>query len=123
MSARKIVIAGGGTAGWMAAALLKKILGDTAIISLVESEKIATVGVGEATIPPIQTLNRVLGIDERDFMLKTQASIKLAIRFEGWSHPGHDYFHTFGAPGQSSAFCAFHHYWVRARQLGLDADL
>ncbi len=118
-----IVIAGGGTAGWMAAALLQKVLGASAAITLVESERIATVGVGEATIPPIQMVNRVLGIDERDFLQKTGASIKLAISFEGWTRPGHRYFHTFGAPGQSHAFCPFHHYWVRARQLGAPESL
>lgn len=120
---KKIVIVGGGTAGWMSAALLKKVLGPVVQITLVESEQIATVGVGEASIPPIQHVNKVLGIDEAEFLRETRATMKLAIRFENWYREGEGYFHTFGAAGQSSAFCQFHHYWVRARQAGLSESL
>lgn len=110
---KNIVIVGGGTAGWMSAALLKKVLGPVVDITLIESEQVATVGVGEATIPPIQHVNSVLGINEAEFLRETKASIKLGIRFEHWRDQGDSYFHTFGAAGQSSAFCQFHHYWRR----------
>ena len=115
---RKVVILGGGTSGWIAAALLKKVLGPVVDIDLVESEDIGTVGVGEATIPPIRLLNNVLGINEAEFLRETKATIKLAIKFENWRVPGEGYFHTFGAPGKSLAFCHFHHLWRRAQLLG-----
>jgi len=120
---RKLVIVGGGTAGWMSAALLKRILGDRLDIELVESKDIGTVGVGEATIPPIQHVNNVLGIDEAEFLRETKSTIKLAIRFEGWRAIGEKYYHTFGAPGRSQAFCPFYHFWVRARQSGNESSL
>ncbi|GGF66071.1 tryptophan halogenase family protein [Alteromonas lipolytica] len=116
---KKVVIAGGGTAGWMTAALLKKVLGSSVSIELVESEQIGIVGVGEATIPPIQTFNRFLGIDEKAFLRETHGTIKLAIKFENWRIPGESYFHTFGAPGTTMGFCSFHHYWLKARAAGL----
>nr|WP_024330303.1 tryptophan halogenase family protein [Simiduia agarivorans] len=119
----KVVVLGGGTAGWMSAALLKKVLGDTVSIELVESEQIGAVGVGEATIPPIQLVNSVLGLNEAEFLRETNATIKLAIKFENWKQQGHSYFHTFGAPGKSTAFCHFHHYWTRANQAGHPSDL
>ncbi len=114
----KIVIVGGGTAGWMSAAMLSRLLGSQLDIELVESDAIGIVGVGEATIPPIQAVNTALGLDEREFLRETKASIKLAIQFENWRVPGESYFHTFGAPGRSQAFCHFHHFWLRARQSG-----
>ncbi len=117
-SINRVVIAGGGTAGWLAASLLKKLLGQAIEITLVESEAIGTVGVGEATIPPIRLVNQVLGIDEAQFIHDTKATVKLAIRFENWKTKGESYYHTFGAPGRSMAFCHFHHYWVKARQQG-----
>lgn len=120
---KRVVIAGGGTAGWLAASLMKKVLGKVVDITLVESEAIGTVGVGEATIPPIRLVNQVLGIDEAQFLHDTKATIKLAIRFENWKTKGESYYHTFGAPGKSMAFCHFHHYWVKARQQGLKDDL
>jgi tryptophan halogenase len=120
---KKVVVVGGGTAGWMSAALLKRVLRDTIDIELVESEDIGIVGVGEATIPPIQLLNTVLGLDEREFLRETKASIKLAIRFENWRVQGEQYYHTFGAPGRSQAFCHFHHFWTRAQQLGHETNL
>lgn len=113
---RKVVVAGGGTAGWMSAALLKKVLGNTVEIELVESEQIGIVGVGEATIPPIQTFNKVMGIDEKEFLKATHGTIKLAIKFENWRVPGESYYHTFGAPGANLGFCQFHHYALRAQQ-------
>jgi len=103
----KVVVVGGGTAGWMSAALLRRVLGSQVAVEVVESDAIGIVGVGEATIPPIQQLNAVLGIPEGEFLRETRASIKLAIRFEGWRVPGESYFHTFGVPGRNHAFCDF----------------
>lgn len=120
---RKLVIAGGGTAGWMTAALLKKVLNDQIDIELIESEDIGIIGVGEATIPPIQTYNQFLGLDEKAFLKETHASIKLAIRFENWKTKGSHYYHTFGAPGATLGFAGFHHYWLRAKQAGLTSSL
>lgn len=113
---RKVVVVGGGTAGWLSAALLKKVIGNAIELELVESDAIGTVGVGEATIPPIRLLNNVLGLDEAEFLRETKATIKLAIKFENWRVPGEGYFHTFGAPGRSYAFCHFHHFLKRAQQ-------
>jgi len=115
---RKVVIVGGGTAGWMTAAMLSRLLGSQLDIELVESDDIGIIGVGEATIPPIQNVNAALGLDEAEFVRETKASIKLAIKFDNWRVPGEGYFHTFGAPGRSQAFCHFHHFWVRAAQAG-----
>ena len=120
---RKVVIVGGGTAGWMTAAMLGRIVGSQIDIELVESDEIGIVGVGEATIPPIQKVNAALGLDEREFLRETKASIKLAIQFENWRVPGESYFHTFGAPGRSQAFVHFHHFWVRAAQAGNTSTL
>lgn len=113
---KKVVILGGGTAGWLSAALLKKVLGAVVEIELVESDAIGTVGVGEATIPPIRVLNQVLGINEAQFLRETKATIKLAIKFENWRTQGDSYYHSFGAPGRSLTFCHFHHLWLKARQ-------
>lgn len=120
---KKVVIVGGGTAGWMSAALLKKILGSVIDIELIESEEIGRIGVGEATIPPIRYFNQVLGINEADFLRETQASIKLAIKFENWRVPGESYFHTFGSAGKNIAWCPFHHFWLRANQMGHNTSL
>ncbi|MCU7555592.1 tryptophan 7-halogenase [Alteromonas sp. ASW11-19] len=120
---RNVVIAGGGTAGWMTASLLRKVLPKHVNLRLVESEDIGIVGVGEATIPPIQTFNQTLGIDEKAFLRETHATIKLAISFENWRVPGERYLHTFGAPGATLGFCGFQHYWLRAKQQGATASL
>ena len=119
----KVVIVGGGTAGWMSAALIRRVFGDRLDVELVESEDIGIVGVGEATIPPIQHVNTVLGLDEAEFLRETKATIKLAIRFENWRVRGEKYYHTFGAPGRSQAFCHFHHFWVRAQLSGYESYL
>ena len=103
---RKIVIAGGGTAGWMAAAALSKTLGELVDIKLIESEQIGTVGVGEATIPPIITFHRMLDIPENEFMRETQATFKLGISFENWRVDGEKYIHSFGTTGKD--------HWTRA---------
>ena len=118
-----VVILGGGTAGWLSAALLSKIMGDTIAITLVESSKIGTVGVGEASIPPMVDFNRALGIDEREFMRKTQATIKLGIEFAGWGQTDSCYMHAFGQIGKNFPFCDFYHLWLQAQQAGAQDSL
>ena len=113
-----IVIAGGGTAGWMAAAALGQFLETGYRIRLVESEEIGTVGVGEATIPQIRLFNAGLGLDEDAFLRATQGTIKLAIEFDGWRRPGESYLHAFGDVGRDVGLIAFQHYWLRARAGG-----
>ena len=117
---RKIVIVGGGTAGWMTAAGLSAMLAGLPIaVTLVESAEIGTVGVGEATVPHIRNYNARLGLDEADFMRRTQATYKLGIEFRGWGREGEGYVHPFGAYGHPIAGLPFHQHWLRARQAGL----
>jgi len=118
----KVVIAGGGTAGWMAAAALSRLVGRQLSVCLVESEEIGTVGVGEATIPTILTINRLLRIPEPDFIKLTSGTFKLGIQFENWRQHGEHYFHSFGDTGRGSWAAGFHHFWLRARELGLADD-
>ncbi len=118
-----VVIVGGGTAGWVTAALLIKVLGNALKVRLIESEQIGTVGVGEATIPPILTLNQALGIDEAEFLRETKGTIKLGIEFENWKGRGDCYMHTFGNIGKDFPFCSFHHFWNRGAMEGRDDTL
>lgn len=118
----EIVIAGGGTAGWLAAATLSRFLGNTASITLVESDEIGTVGVGEATIPQIHNLLNGLGLDQREFLQRTNASFKLGIEFVDWLRQGESYIHSFGQVGRGVGLIQFRQLWLRARALGVAGD-
>jgi tryptophan halogenase len=115
----KVVIAGGGTAGWMVAASLSKLLGKTLDITLVESELIGTVGVGEATIPTLLTLHELLKIDEKEFLAAVKGTFKLGISFENWRDVNEDYIHSFGWTGQDCWAAGFQHFWLKGRKLGI----
>ncbi|ASK69044.1 MULTISPECIES: tryptophan halogenase family protein [Shewanella] len=112
---KDIVIVGGGTSGWMTAALLAKLFKQTLNITLVESADIGTIGVGEATIPPLQLFNSVLGIPENEFIKATHATFKLGIQFEHWGSQGDSYMHAFGNFGKDIGFTQFHHYWLSTK--------
>ena len=117
---RRVVVAGGGTAGWMTAAALARTMGRTVEVTLIESDAIGTVGVGESTIPPLINFNRLLGIDEAQFMRATSATFKLGILFDGWK-TGHDrYFHSFGLTGKDHWSAGFQHFWLHGREQGHD---
>jgi tryptophan halogenase len=116
---RQVVIAGGGSAGWMTAAALCSVLAGRGVrITLVESEQIGTVGVGEATLPHLRYFNQRLGIDEPDFMRATGATYKLGIEFAHWGRRGDAYIHPFGDFGSDVDGVGFHHAFLRAQAAG-----
>lgn len=117
------MIAGGGTAGWLTAFSLVKRLGNVLDITLVESDQIATVGVGEATVPTMRSFHHLLGIDEQEFMAATQGAFKLAIKFDNWANIGDEYIHSFGVIGQKSWMTEFHEYWFELNANGMGGDL
>jgi tryptophan halogenase len=117
----RIVIVGGGSSGWMsAAALARMVPADLISITVVESEEIGIVGVGEATIPTIAKFNEFLGVDEDDFIRATSGTFKLGIEFEGWTRPGERYFHPFGTAGRDTEEFRFHQLWLKLRHLAGD---
>ena len=116
----RIVIVGGGSAGWMCAAACAQVLHPERYrTTLIESDEIGTVGVGEATLPALRDFNEMLRLDESQFMRETQGTFKLGIEFRGWDRPGQSYVHPFGAFGQLWGGVEFQHFWLRARQQGL----
>jgi len=120
----RVVIVGGGTAGWIAAAALARYLSaQHYAVTLIESDEIGIVGVGEATIPQIRLMNAALGIDEYAFMRATRATYKLGIEFRGWGHKDSAYMHGFGTIGRPTGQVPFHHFWLRARAMGDTAPL
>ncbi len=119
---KRVVIAGGGTSGWLAAAALGKVLGKNLDVSIIESEAIGRIGVGEATIPPLRTFHRLLGIDERQLMSEIQATVKLGIEFQNWGNEGDQYIHSFGVNGKDCWACDFQHFWLAGHKKGLNQD-
>lgn len=121
---KDIVILGGGTAGWMTAATLAHLLDAQRVsVTLIESEQIGTVGVGEATIPPILLFNQMLGIDENTFLRETKATFKLGIEFVNWGGLGEAYIHPFGDFATDVETLPVHHHWLRAKAAGYNRDL
>ena len=119
---KKVVIVGGGTAGWMAAASISRLIGRDLNITLVESDEIGTVGVGEATIPTFFALHQLLKINEAEFLSEVQGTIKLGISFESWKNKGEDYIHAFGYTGKSCWAAGFQHFWLKGKGLGFSEE-
>ena len=120
---KKVVIAGGGTAGWCAAAALSRLLGPLLDVTLIESADIGIIGVGEATIPTVRAFHHLLSIDEPEFMRESNATFKLGIEFDNWAREGDRYFHAFGKIGKSPWMAPFHHMWLEARSQGFGGSL
>ena len=119
---QRLVIAGGGTAGWMAAAAFIRLLGKEVDVTLIESSEIGTVGVGEATIPTLVFFHKLLKINEQEFMAQTNATFKLGINFENWKDLEHAYLHAFGVTGKDCWAAGFQHFWMRGLKEGLATD-
>ena len=119
----RVIVLGGGTAGWMTAAALINQLGEACDVRLIESEEIGIVGVGEATLPHIRFFVESLGIDEADFMKATHATFKLGIEFHDFGRPGTHYLHPFGSFGAPLNEVPFHHYWLRLHSEGRGGEL
>lgn len=119
---QRLIIAGGGTAGWMAAAAFTRLLGKEVDVTLIESSEIGTVGVGEATIPTLVFFHKLLKINEQEFMAQTNATFKLGINFENWKDLEHAYLHAFGVTGKDCWAAGFQHFWMRGLKEGLATD-
>jgi tryptophan halogenase len=119
---KKVVIAGGGTAGWMAAASISKLIGKNLDITLIESDQIPTVGVGEATIPSLLILHQLLKIKEEEFVAAVHGTFKLGISFENWRNVNEDYIHSFGYTGKDCWAAGFQHFWLKGRQEGISKE-
>jgi len=119
---KKVVIAGGGTAGWMAAAAIAKTIGKNLDIVLVESDEIGTVGVGEATIPTLQYFHQLLKINESEFLKATNGTFKLGINFENWRDVNEDYMHAFGVTGNDCWAAGFQHFWLKGKNAGIAGE-
>jgi hypothetical protein len=120
---RSVAIIGGGTSGWMSAAAISKFFGSDIQVELVESEDIGTIGVGEATVPHLSAFNRLLEIDEAEFVSQTQGAFKLGIMFNDWGKIGDSYVHGFGVIGRDLGLMPFHQYWLKALAEGAGKDL
>lgn len=120
---RSIAIIGGGTAGWMSAAAISKFFAGKIDVTLVESEEIGTIGVGEATVPHLSAFNALLEIDEAEFVRETKGTFKLGIQFNDWGRIGDSYIHGFGIIGRDLGLMPFHQYWLKARQQGRARDI
>ncbi|MBX2849621.1 MAG: tryptophan 7-halogenase [Acidiferrobacterales bacterium] len=112
----KVVIVGGGTAGWISAATLAKTLGRTIDVVLIESDEIPTVGVGEATIPTLISLHQLIEINEQEFLSAVNGTFKLGISFESWLDVNEDYIHSFGTTGKDCWAAGFQHFWLKYNQ-------
>ena len=119
---KRVVVVGGGTAGWMCAVSLAKLIGRDLDVTLIESDEIGTVGVGEATIPTFFALHQLLKIDEAKFLAEVQGTIKLGISFENWKQLGEDYIHAFGYTGKSCWAAGFQHFWLKGKALGISEE-
>src|SRR5215472_15956230 len=120
---RSVVIVGGGSSGWMTAAALAKSFGTRLEVTLVESEEIGIIGVGESTVPHLRDFNRLLEIDEADFIRRCKGTFKLGIQFNDWRRIGDSYIHGFGTIGRTLGLLDFHQYWLKARKLGFARDI
>jgi len=120
---RSIAIIGGGTAGWMSAAAISKAFGRKIDVILVESEEIGTIGVGEATVPHLSVFNRLIELDEAEFVRGVQGTFKLGIQFNNWGKIGDSYIHGFGVIGRDLGLMPFHQYWLKAHGEGKAKDI